>query len=86
MTSLILKPLAKGQITIPKDFRDALGIDKTTYLKAELKKDKIILSPLSFLNMDKYIRTYSDRQIKEFMVLDKLSSAVRKKAEKLLES
>ena len=86
MDSLILKPLAKGQITIPKLFRNALGIDETTYFKAELKKDKIILSPLTSLKMDQYVRTYTNKQIKEFLRSDKLTSELRKKAKNLLKS
>lgn len=37
---------SKGQITIPKDVRDALAISQTDYVVVVLDGDKAILSPV----------------------------------------
>jgi len=36
----------KGQITIPKDVRDALGINRSDYVVVVVDGDKAILSPV----------------------------------------
>ncbi len=36
----------KGQITIPKDVRDALGINRSDYVVVVVDGDKAILSPI----------------------------------------
>jgi AbrB family looped-hinge helix DNA binding protein len=42
----IVKPLAKGQVTIPAEFRDALGIDTETLLSISLIGDHLEIRPL----------------------------------------
>jgi AbrB family looped-hinge helix DNA binding protein len=82
----IVKALNKGQVTIPMKFRKKLGIKKDDYLRAYLRGKKLILEPVSFKEkgVEKYIRTFSDREIKEWLELDKLDSKTKKIAEKLL--
>ena len=40
-----VKPFSGGQITIPKKFRDKLGVDKDTWLKIELKNSSLSIEP-----------------------------------------
>lgn len=82
----IVKTLNKGQVTIPAKIRKKLGIKKDDYLRAYVRDKKLILEPVSFREegVEKYIRTFSDKRIKEWLELDKLDPETQKKAEKLL--
>jgi AbrB family looped-hinge helix DNA binding protein len=42
----IVRPLRRGQLTIPADFRRHLGIHDDTLLKLTLRKDKIEIMPV----------------------------------------
>ena len=42
----VVKPLRRGQITIPQEFRDALGITEDTLLQVTLKGSKLEISPV----------------------------------------
>lgn len=42
----ILTPMTRGQITLPKAYRDKLGITPGTPLNVTLAEDKIIVQPL----------------------------------------
>ena len=42
----VIKALAKGQITIPNEFREALGIGAETLLSITLVKDHLEVTPL----------------------------------------
>lgn len=46
MTSHIVKVTRKGQITIPKDMREVLGIKEGDFLRISLEKGRIIVSKL----------------------------------------
>lgn len=43
---IITKPNAKGQIVIPKEFRDALGIDSKVLLQLSLRGSGIYIQPI----------------------------------------
>jgi len=45
----VIKVIRNGQIALPKEFRDALGIDEGEILEAELKDTSIILKPIDFI-------------------------------------
>lgn len=40
-----IKPFSNGQITIPKEFRKAYGINNDSWLKMTAEKGKLILEP-----------------------------------------
>lgn len=40
-----VKPISRGQITIPVSYRKAFGIDEHTWLRVEADKERIILLP-----------------------------------------
>jgi AbrB family looped-hinge helix DNA binding protein len=42
----LVKQLRHGQITIPKEFRDALGIEETDMLSISLEKGKLEVEPV----------------------------------------
>lgn len=41
-----IKSFSKGQITIPKEFRAALGVEDEFWLKLYIQDEKIILEPM----------------------------------------
>lgn len=84
MQQVVIKPLAKGQITIPISFRKTLGINETTLFKAQLKKDGILLTPLELDWQEKYIREFSDQEIKEWLATDKLDKKTLQKIRQYL--
>lgn len=84
MQQVIIKPLDKGQITIPIAFRKTLGVDNTTLYKAKLKKDGILLTPLRVDWQDKYIREFSDKEIQDWLKRDKLDKKTLKKVKHYL--
>ena len=79
MQQVIIKPLDKGQITIPIAFRKTLGVDDTTLYKAQLKKDGILLTPLQVNWQEKYIREFSDKEIQNWLKLDKMDKKTLKR-------
>lgn len=79
-----IQPLAKGQITIPVKMRKKLGIKKSTLLEIRVEQGRLILTPLKLDREEKYIRSFSDAQIKEFLAVDKIDRETYQKAQKLL--
>lgn len=72
MQQVTIKPLAKGQITIPVFFRKQLNIKSDTLFQAELRRDGIFLKPVNLNWKEKYIRQFSDEEIKQWLEDDKL--------------
>ena len=80
----IVKPGARGQITIPLEIRKKLNIDSKTILNVTLDKNNIVVSPLKF-TQDKFEgRDYSEKEIENFLEEDKLDKKTLAKAKKLL--
>ncbi len=46
-TVRFVKSFSKGQITIPKEFRDTFGMGDDFWLKLSLQADKIIAEPIN---------------------------------------
>lgn len=46
----IIKPLRSGQITIPADFREKLGIDADTLLQISLMHGELVIKPIRAVN------------------------------------
>ena len=78
----IVKPLAKGQITIPAVFRTALGIDADTLLSVSLVGDHLEVIPLQY--GQEALRRYTDDEVSRFVEEDKLDPKVAKKVRDLL--
>jgi AbrB family looped-hinge helix DNA binding protein len=43
----VMRPLRRGQITIPAEFRRRLGIDDDTLLQLTLREDRIEITPVA---------------------------------------
>ena len=79
MQQFIIKPLAKGQITIPAFFRKQLGVKENTLFQAELKDDGVFLKPVNLDWKEKYIRQFFDEEIKQWLKDDKLDQKTLRK-------
>lgn len=65
----LVKIQPKGVITIPKKFRDSLGITDNDFIRIKKEKGKITIEPVRTLPYP--VRSYTGDEIKEFLVLDK---------------
>ncbi len=77
----VIKALAKGQITIPTEFREALGIDTETLLSISLVGDHLELAPL---RPEEELRRYTGKDISRFLKEDKLDQKTAQKVRELL--
>ena len=81
----IVKPLAKGQITIPVEFRRRLSIDADTFLQLTLKEGKIEILPLRLVpEGEALLREYTDEEIQRFLEEDRLAPETVAKVRQLL--
>ena len=82
--SKLVRPLAKGQITLPIEFRRRLGIDEKTILSVSLKGTTIEILPLRPVPQETALREYGDDEIKRFLKEDRLDSQTAKKVRRAL--
>ena len=82
----VVKPLAKGQITIPVEFRRRLNIGTDTFLQLTLKGEKIEIVPLRLVPKGEPLpREYTGEEIRRFLEEDKLDSEILARVRSLLE-
>ncbi len=79
----VVKSLAKGQITIPSEFREALGIDAETLLAITLTGDHLEIVPLR--QTEEELRRYTEDDIARFLAEDKLDDDVARRVRDLLQ-
>jgi len=77
----VVKALAQGQVTIPSDFREALGIDAETRLSVSLVGDHLELAPLR--QEGEALRRYAEADISRFLE-DKLDEETARRVRELL--
>jgi bifunctional DNA-binding transcriptional regulator/antitoxin component of YhaV-PrlF toxin-antitoxin module len=82
MQKKVIKTLAKGQITIPSEFREALGIDAETLLTMSIVGDHLEITPLR--HEGDTLRRYTDEDIARFLEEDKLDEATARRVRELL--
>ena len=80
----VIKALPKGQITIPSEFRQALGIDAETLLTISLLNDHLEVTPLR--SGEDELRRYTNEDVSRFLELDKLDEETAGRVRKLLRS
>lgn len=78
-----LKVLGKGMITIPKVWRDELGLDEGKVVKAEKVGNKVVIQ--AWGNSVPY-RIFSDEEIKQWLKDDKLPPDLAAKVNKKIKS
>lgn len=77
----IVRLQQKGLITIPKKFRIQLNIAENDLLRLKNEKGRIILEPLRTLPYP--VRSYTLKEINEFIALDALETQTLKKKKML---
>lgn len=81
----IVKPLSKGQITIPVEFRRRLNISADTFLQLTLQEGKIEILPLRLVpEREALLREYTDEEIQRFLEEDRLAPETVAKVRQLL--
>ena len=78
----IVKPLAKGQVTIPAEFRKALSIGPDTLLDISLVGDHLEVAPLR--HGEDALRRYTEDEVSRFVEEDKLEDDVASRVRNLL--
>ena len=69
MAKTIVKPTRKGQVTIPQQAREALGISPETLLGVEVKEGAVVFRPLT-ISVAGSLREYSAADIDRFLTED----------------
>ena len=80
----LVRPLSKGQITLPIEFRRRLKIDTETILNLTLKDDRIEIVPLRPVPQEETLREYSHDEIDRFLREDRIDSDTAQKVRRLL--
>ena len=78
----VIKALAKGQITIPREFRNVLGIREETLLSVSLVEDHLEIIPLQ--QDQETLRLYSDEDVIRFLKEDRLDEETARRVRDLL--
>lgn len=61
-----LKVLGKGMITLPKKWRDEMGIGNGDIIKAKKEGNRIVIEPTLQSRASAPYRVYNDEEIQEF--------------------
>lgn len=72
-----LKVLTKGMVTLPKKWREELGIVSGDIVKAKKEGNRVVIEPRR--GREAPYRTYTDREIDDFLKADKLPRAHTRK-------
>jgi bifunctional DNA-binding transcriptional regulator/antitoxin component of YhaV-PrlF toxin-antitoxin module len=78
----VVKTLAKGQVTIPSEFRQALGINAETLLSVSLVGDHLEIATLR--QGEEALRRYTEEDIARFLEEDKLDQETVRRVRDLL--
>ena len=80
----LVRPLSKGQITLPIEFRRRLKIDARTILNLTLRGGRIEIVPLRPMPQREALREYSQDEIERFLKEDRLDPDTAAKVRRLL--
>ena len=75
-----LKILGKGMVTLPKKWRDELGIANGDIVKAKKEGNKVVIEAQR--NREVPYRIYTNAEIKVFLAEDKIPKSLVKKLRK----
>lgn len=74
----IIKMQPKGLVTIPKKFRESIGIAENDLVRVRTDRGRLTIEPVRTLPYP--VRSYTDSEVREFIELDKKESKeLRKK-------
>lgn len=78
----IVRPQAKGMITIPIEFREKLSIDENSLFEVTITANGVLFTKINIDRKEPEI--YSDEQIKSWLKEDALDLKTAKKLKNLL--
>ena len=73
----IVRVQSKGLITIPKEYREEIGLEESDFVRVRKKAQQIIIEPVRVLPYP--VRSYTKKEIDEFLKLDEKESKKLKK-------
>src|SRR5688500_3594937 len=79
-----LKVLGKGMITLPKKWRDELGIGNGDIVRAKKEGNRVGIEPTPQMTATAPYRVYSDEEIDAFLADDKLPKDLMDRARRKL--
>jgi AbrB family looped-hinge helix DNA binding protein len=71
-------------ITLPKKWRDEMGIGNGDIVKAKKEGNKVVIEPQSQMKSTAPYRVFSDAEIDEFLAADTLPDELTQKARRKL--
>lgn len=74
----LVKIQARGLLTIPKRFRQDLSLKANSLARLKKEKGRLIIEPVRTLPYP--VRSYTEKDLKEFLELDKKESEGLRKA------
>ena len=80
----IVRPQAKGQITIPAEFRECLGINQSTFLRLTLRDSKIEVSPVQLAREETALREFDRKELDAFLEEDKIDAKTAARVRRLI--
>jgi len=80
----VVRPLSKGQITLPIEFRRRLNIDADTLLRLTLKGGRIEIVPVQPVPQEATLRDYTQDEIERFLEEDRLAPDMAARVRRLL--
>jgi bifunctional DNA-binding transcriptional regulator/antitoxin component of YhaV-PrlF toxin-antitoxin module len=83
-TSKLVRLQAKGQMTLPAQFRRRLHVGDDAILRVTLRGEQITITPLRSEPTDPRPREYSRADIDRFLRADRLDRATAMKVRRLL--
>ena len=78
----VVRVQSKGQVTIPSEFREALGIGTDTLLSISVAGDRLEITRLH--QGDEALRSYTERDIARFLEEDQLDEETARRVRHLL--
>ena len=78
----VVRVQSKGQVTIPSEFREALGIGTDTLLSISVAGDRLEITRLR--QGDEALRSYTERDIARFLEEDQLDEETARRVRHLL--
>ncbi|OGG14150.1 hypothetical protein A2773_05365 [Candidatus Gottesmanbacteria bacterium RIFCSPHIGHO2_01_FULL_39_10] len=76
-TENIIRILPKGVVTIPKKIRELVRLEENELARIKVEKGRLIIEPVRTLPYP--VRSYTEKEIDEFIALDKKETKELKK-------
>jgi len=81
----IVRSQARGQITVPIEFRQRLGIDQNTFLRLTLRGSRIEVSPVQLAKEGTELREFHRKELDAFLEEDKIDAKTAPKVRRLVQ-